>query len=191
MDKVSKARRQESLPGPTSSSRSSNTVINSCGTNSLKPAMNALNWSCTRRWIRHSVLSSTYSALFSFVTGILRPLGFKSTTLRSPKISSSTENVSSRIPVMSFSLLADCCQACLTAFVPQDSQHPRETAEEVRVDAFHVLRRNLFPKDHFVKRTDEKGVEEPVMENGESNHPAYEFEMVQMVGVNGTVRINL
>ena len=99
-------------PINSSNSRSSKTLTSSGGINSLKPVMKALNWSSTRFWIRHSVIRLgigqhpflwqhwrvtylTYSSLFSSVTSMFWPFGFKSIVLTSPKILSSVEKVMS------------------------------------------------------------------------------------------------
>mmetsp|Transcript_1288 Transcript_1288/g.2543 ORF Transcript_1288/g.2543 Transcript_1288/m.2543 type:complete len:240 (-) Transcript_1288:150-869(-) len=50
-----------------------------------------------------SATSCTYSCLFASVTGRLRPLGFRSMVSMTPNCSRTMLNVSSRIPVMSFS----------------------------------------------------------------------------------------
>lgn len=47
---------------------------------------------------------SMYSFLFSLVTSISRPPGFRSITRVSPKLSSSVEKVKNRLSEMSFSL---------------------------------------------------------------------------------------
>ena len=107
-------------PIRSSSSRSSKTLTRSGGMSSLKPVTNALNCSSTRFWILHSVIRlrlsvlpplgvpgvtySMYSFLFSLVTSILRPFGFRSIVTVSPKRSSSVENVKSKTPSISFSL---------------------------------------------------------------------------------------
>ena len=92
-------------PIRSSSSVSSNTVISSCGITSEKPPMNARNWSPTRLWMRYSTTRSTYSALLASVTAMFEPSGFRSIVTNSPKRSSVVVNVSSRMSVMSFSLI--------------------------------------------------------------------------------------
>jgi hypothetical protein len=62
---------------------------------------------------------------------------------------------------------------------------------EISIYTFHVLKSNLLPQDHFVKRSDKEGIQETAMENGQTNNASNELEVVQMFGVNAGMRVNL
>jgi hypothetical protein len=62
---------------------------------------------------------------------------------------------------------------------------------QVLIDTLHVLERHLLPQHHLVEGTNEKGVQETTVENRETDYSADELEVVQMLGVDARVGINL
>src|SRR5690242_3223614 len=54
-------------------------------------------------------------------------------------------------------------------------QHPFQVAVEISVDTLHVLQRNLLPEDHLVEGSDEEGVQETTVENGQSDYTSDEL----------------
>ena len=143
-----------------SSSRSSNTLTRSDGMSSLKPVTNALNCSSTRFWILHSVISlqqlsqgskstttlekaySIYSFLFSLVTSMFLPLGFKSMVLISPKLSSSVENVGSITPSISFSLHISKHYKYERERESGALQCPSQRSMEIGINPLHICKSN-------------------------------------------------
>jgi hypothetical protein len=62
---------------------------------------------------------------------------------------------------------------------------------EVFINTLHILKGNLLPQHHLVERANEERVQETAVENGQTNDPTDEFEVVQMFRINTGVRINL
>jgi hypothetical protein len=62
---------------------------------------------------------------------------------------------------------------------------------ELGVDTFHVGEVDFLAENHFVKGSDEEGVKEAAMEDGETDHAANEFKVAEMFGVDARVRVNL
>lgn len=122
-----------------------------------------------------------YSFLFSFVTSMFRPSGFRSIVWTSPKLSSSVEKVGSMTPVISFSLHA--YQSFGTVRRRVFVQCPCQCSVEVCIYPLHICKRHPLPQDHFIESTDKESVEEPSMEDGKPNHSSNEFEIIQMLGV--------
>ena len=62
---------------------------------------------------------------------------------------------------------------------------------EIFVNTLHVLQSNLLPKHHLVECTNEEGIQETAVENRQTNNTADKLEIVEMLGVNSRVGINL
>jgi hypothetical protein len=62
---------------------------------------------------------------------------------------------------------------------------------EVLVDTLHILQSDLLPKHHLVEGANEERIEEPAVENGESDHTTDELEIIQMLGVDAGMRVYL
>lgn len=62
---------------------------------------------------------------------------------------------------------------------------------EVRIDTLHVLECDLLPQDHLVESSNEEGIQETAVENGQTNNTTNELEIVQMFGVNAGMRVDL
>ena len=71
------------------------------------------------------------------------------------------------------------------------SQHPREGPVVVGVDTLHIGQGDLLPQDHLVKGTDEKGVQEASVENGQAHDTSNKLEVAEMLGVDAGVRVDL
>jgi hypothetical protein len=70
-------------------------------------------------------------------------------------------------------------------------QHPFQVTMEIRIHTLHVLQRNLLPQNHLVKCSNEESVQKAAMENGQTNNAPNELEVVQMLGVDARMRVNL
>jgi hypothetical protein len=70
-------------------------------------------------------------------------------------------------------------------------QSPCEITVEIFVNTLHVLERDLLTKHHLVERTNEERIEEAAVENGKSDDPSNEFEVVEVLGVHTRMGINL
>lgn len=62
---------------------------------------------------------------------------------------------------------------------------------ELSINPFHVCECYFFPQYHLVEGANEEGVKESSMEDGQTDHPANEFEVVEMFRVDPRVRIDL
>lgn len=62
---------------------------------------------------------------------------------------------------------------------------------EVGVDTLHVLQRDPLLQNHLVKGANEECVQEAAVENGQTNDAANEFEVVEMLGVDAGVGVDL
>lgn len=62
---------------------------------------------------------------------------------------------------------------------------------QILIDTFHILQRDLLPQHHLVEGADEEGIQEPAVENGQANHPTDELEVVQVLGVDAGVGVDL
>lgn len=62
---------------------------------------------------------------------------------------------------------------------------------EVCINAFHVGKRDSFSQYHFIEGTDEERIEESPVKDRKTNHPTYEFEIIEMFGVDARMRIYL
>src|SRR5258706_10643046 len=107
--------------------------------------MNARNCSSTRPTIRCCTIRSTYSCLFSSVTGALLPPGSRSMVTSSPRGSSMVLNASSSTSVMTFPLQSDQVNECRTN--PADQQRPYHV---LNVHGCQVFQSHLLAKDHLV-----------------------------------------
>lgn len=70
-------------------------------------------------------------------------------------------------------------------------QHPRQIAMELFIYTLHILHQNLLPQHHFVESADEERIQEAAVENRQADDTADEFEIVQMLGVDAGVRVDL
>lgn len=70
-------------------------------------------------------------------------------------------------------------------------QSPGQIAVEIFVDAFHILKGHLLPQHHLIERSNEERVQESTMEDGQTNDPADESEVVQMFRINTGMWIDL
>ena len=71
------------------------------------------------------------------------------------------------------------------------AQHPRQTTVEFGVYALQVCDHNLLLEDHFVERDDKVCIQEPTMEDPQTEAPPDELEVVQMLGVDTRGRVDL
>jgi hypothetical protein len=62
---------------------------------------------------------------------------------------------------------------------------------EFTIDTFHISHSDLFGQDHFIKGDNKEGIEESAMEDGETHDTADEFEVVQVLGIDTRVRVDL
>lgn len=62
---------------------------------------------------------------------------------------------------------------------------------EHRINPFHVCQCYFFPQYHLVEGANEEGVKKSSMEDGQTDHPTDEFEVVEMFWVDPRVRIDL
>ena len=62
---------------------------------------------------------------------------------------------------------------------------------EIRIDTLHILEGDLLPQDHLVESSNEEGIQETAVENGQTNNTTNELEIVQMFGVNTGMRVDL
>ena len=62
---------------------------------------------------------------------------------------------------------------------------------EIAIDTFHVVKRDWLVQDHLVKGTDEKGVNEPLMKNGETDRSADKTKVLQMFLVDCRMMVDL
>ena len=62
---------------------------------------------------------------------------------------------------------------------------------EILVDALHVLKGNLLPQHHLVKRSNEERIQEPMMEYSQTNDTPNELEVVQVLIVDSGMRVYL
>lgn len=62
---------------------------------------------------------------------------------------------------------------------------------EVGIHTLHILQRNLLPQNHLIKRSNEESIQEAAVENGQTNNATNEFEVVQMLGVDTRMWVNL
>ena len=70
-------------------------------------------------------------------------------------------------------------------------QHPLQIAMEISIHTLHVSKSHLLSQDHLVKGANEKCIQEPPVENGQTNNASDEFEIVEMLGINARVRVDL
>ena len=59
------------------------------------------------------------------------------------------------------------------------------------IDTFHVRQGHLLLQDHLVQCPDEEGVEEPSMEDGETDDSTDELEVEEMLRVDARMRVDL
>ena len=62
---------------------------------------------------------------------------------------------------------------------------------EVRIHTLHILEGDLLPQDHLVESSDKEGIQEPAVEDGQTNNTTNELEVIQMFGVNAGMRVDL
>jgi hypothetical protein len=62
---------------------------------------------------------------------------------------------------------------------------------ELSIDSLHVEKVDFLAENHLVKGTDEEGVQEAAVENGQTDHAADEFKVAEMLGVDAGVRVDL
>ena len=62
---------------------------------------------------------------------------------------------------------------------------------EVCIDTLHVLEGDLLPQDHLVESSNEEGVQETAVENGQTNNTTNELEITKMLGVDAGMWVNL
>ena len=70
-------------------------------------------------------------------------------------------------------------------------QHPLQVTMEISIHTLHVLQGDLLPQNHLVKRSNKEGVQETAVENGQTNNTTNELEIVQMLGIDARMRIDL
>ena len=70
-------------------------------------------------------------------------------------------------------------------------QHPRETTEQLGVDALQIGDDDLLAEDHLVERGDEVRIEEPPVEDAETQAATDELEVVQVLGVHARRGVDL
>lgn len=133
----------------------------------------------------------TYSFLLSFVTAISCPPTLRSIVTVSPKRSSSAENVFSMTSVMSFSLQVVGMSGGSEGGGFIDSQHPSERTEDLGIDTLHIDEGDLLLEHHLVQRGDKVGVEESAVEDGEGEDSSDELEVVEVLGVDVGVGVDL
>lgn len=62
---------------------------------------------------------------------------------------------------------------------------------QILVHALHILETDLLPQHHLVEGSDEEGIQETTVEDSQTDHPADELEVIEMLGVHARVGINL
>lgn len=62
---------------------------------------------------------------------------------------------------------------------------------EVCIDPFQVCKRYFLPQDHLVESADKECVKETSMEDGQTDYPPNELEVVKMLRVDPRVRVDL
>jgi hypothetical protein len=95
--------------------------------------------------------------------------------------------------VISFSLLKEsqCPAKVWYECRRDDEQHPSQRTEDLGINTFHVTEGNLLLEDHLVQRSDEVGIEESTMEDGETEDATNELEVVQVLGIDRGVGVDL
>lgn len=62
---------------------------------------------------------------------------------------------------------------------------------QILIHTLHVLQRHLLSEHHLVESSNKERVQEPSVENGQTDYPANELEVIQMFGVDPRVRVDL
>lgn len=62
---------------------------------------------------------------------------------------------------------------------------------EISIYTLHVLQRHLLSQHHLVESANEEGVQKAAVENGEADNSTNKLEIVQMLGVNAGVGVDL
>jgi hypothetical protein len=70
-------------------------------------------------------------------------------------------------------------------------QHPFQVTMKISIDTLHILECDLLSQDHLVEGTDEEGVQEAAMEDGQTDNTSDELEVIQMLGVDSRVGVDL
>ena len=70
-------------------------------------------------------------------------------------------------------------------------QHPRETTEQLGIDALQVGDDDLLAEDHLVERSNEVRVQESPVEDTETQATPDELEVVQVLRVDTRRRVDL
>ena len=70
-------------------------------------------------------------------------------------------------------------------------QHPAETPVQLCVYTFQIGDRHLLAKDHLVERSDKVRVQEAAVEDAETQAPADELEVVQVLRVHAGRGVDL
>lgn len=101
--------------------------------------------------------------------------------MSSPNLSSVTEKVSSRTPVMSFSLYDS--ERVQEIGIGRNVQHPSQAPMQRLVNTLEIGDGDLFAENHFVETGDEESIKEAAMEDCHANDASNEFEVGEMLGV--------
>jgi len=62
---------------------------------------------------------------------------------------------------------------------------------EVSIDTLHIRQNYLLPQNHLVKRSNEEGIQKASVEDGQTDYTTNELEVIQMLGIDAGVRVNL
>ena len=84
----------------------------------------------------------------------------------------------------------NCEHAAIKLYVI-NLQNPLQTPVEFCVDTFHIGNGDLLVQDHLVEGDDEEGVQEAAVEDSQTDHATDEAEVVEMLGVDGRVGVDL
>ena len=70
-------------------------------------------------------------------------------------------------------------------------QCPSQIPVKVCIYTLHVCKRDLLPQYHLVESADEKGIQEAPMEDCQPNYSSNEFEVIEMLGIDARVGVDL
>lgn len=62
---------------------------------------------------------------------------------------------------------------------------------QILIHALHILETDLLSQHHLVEGSNEEGIQETTVEDSQTNHPADELEVIEMLGVHARMGINL
>lgn len=70
-------------------------------------------------------------------------------------------------------------------------QCPCQVTVEIFIHSLHILDLHLLSQHHFIECSNEEGIEEAAMEDGQTNDTSNEFEVIQVTRVDAGVGVDL